>query len=158
MRDTERERERRRQRHRQREKQALCRKPGVGLDPESPESGPGLKAVLNRWANGAALSFNLIYVWVHSDTLENLKKFLSDYLHNLECTWSSISLDIALQDDDIFLLFFLPLIFLLFFLPLILLSYPILVDDDDGGDDTSVNLNFVIFNICFSLLLDSLLN
>ena len=35
------------QRHRQREKQAPCREPDVGLDPGSPESGPGLKAVLN---------------------------------------------------------------------------------------------------------------
>ena len=45
MRDTERERER--QGHRQREKQAPCRKPDVGLDPGSPGSGLGLKAVLN---------------------------------------------------------------------------------------------------------------
>ena len=44
MRDTERER----QGHRQREKQAPCREPDVGLDPGSPGSGPGLKAVLNR--------------------------------------------------------------------------------------------------------------
>lgn len=31
------------------------------------------------------LSFNLIYVWVHSDTLEsfNFFYFLSDYLYNL---------------------------------------------------------------------------
>ena len=45
MRDTERERGR--QGHRQREKQAQCREPDVGLDPRSPGSGPGLKAVLN---------------------------------------------------------------------------------------------------------------
>ena len=43
MRDTQRER----QRHRQREKQAPCGKPNVGLDPRSPGSGPGLKAMLN---------------------------------------------------------------------------------------------------------------
>ena len=46
MRDTERERERQRQRHRQREKQALCREPDMGLDPETPgpRSGtPGLR-------------------------------------------------------------------------------------------------------------------
>ena len=41
------ERQRERQRHRQREKQAPCREPDVGLDPGSPASGPGLKAVLN---------------------------------------------------------------------------------------------------------------
>ena len=39
-----RERERERQRHRQREKQAPCREPDVGLDPQSPGSHPGLKA------------------------------------------------------------------------------------------------------------------
>ena len=55
MRGTERERERERQRHRQREKQAPCRKPDVGLDPGSPGTCPGLKAVLNCWAPGAAL-------------------------------------------------------------------------------------------------------
>ena len=44
MRDTERER----QRQRQREKQATCRKPDVGLDPGTPGSGSGLKAVLNH--------------------------------------------------------------------------------------------------------------
>ena len=57
MRDRERERER--QRHRQREKQALCRKPNVGLDPGTPESQPEPKllshpgvpksAFLNEW-------------------------------------------------------------------------------------------------------------
>ena len=46
MRDTHRERER--QRHKQREKQALHREPDVGLDPRSPGSYPGLKAVLNH--------------------------------------------------------------------------------------------------------------
>ena len=46
MRDTERETQR--QSHRQKEKQAPCREPDVGLDPESPGSGPGLKAALNR--------------------------------------------------------------------------------------------------------------
>ena len=40
-------RERERQRHRQREKQAPRREPKVGLDPRSPGSHPGLKAVLN---------------------------------------------------------------------------------------------------------------
>ena len=43
----ERHRERKRQRHRQREEQALGREPDVGLDPGTPGSGPGLKAVLN---------------------------------------------------------------------------------------------------------------
>ena len=46
MRDREKERER--QRHRQREKQAPHREPDVGLNPRSPGSPPGLKAVLNR--------------------------------------------------------------------------------------------------------------
>ena len=44
MRDTEIEG----QRHKQREKQAPRREPNAGLDPQSPGSGPGLKAVLNR--------------------------------------------------------------------------------------------------------------
>ena len=44
MRDREREREKK---ERQREKQAPCREPDVGLDPRSPGSCPGLKAVLN---------------------------------------------------------------------------------------------------------------
>ena len=44
MRDTQRERERERE---VREKQALCREPDMGLDPGSPGSGPGLKALLN---------------------------------------------------------------------------------------------------------------
>ena len=39
--------QRERQRHRRREKQAPCKEPNVGLDPGSPGSGPGLKAVLN---------------------------------------------------------------------------------------------------------------
>ena len=42
-----RERERKRQRHRQRHKQAPCREPDAGLNPGSPGSHPGLKAVLN---------------------------------------------------------------------------------------------------------------
>ena len=42
MRDTKRERER--QRHTQREKQAPCREPNVGLDPETPRSCPEPKA------------------------------------------------------------------------------------------------------------------
>ena len=49
-----RDRERERQRHRQREKQDHCGEPDVGLDPESPGSHPGLQAVLNRCATGAA--------------------------------------------------------------------------------------------------------
>ena len=40
MRDTEGER----QRHRQREKQASCREPHAGLDPQTPGSRPGPKA------------------------------------------------------------------------------------------------------------------
>ena len=44
MEDTQRER----QRHRQREKQAPCKEPEAGLDPESPGSHSGLKAVLNH--------------------------------------------------------------------------------------------------------------
>ena len=37
-------RDRERQRHGQRKKQAPCREPDVGLDPGTPESGPGPKA------------------------------------------------------------------------------------------------------------------
>ena len=48
------------QRHKQREKQAPCREPDMGLDPGSPGSCPGLKAVLNHWATGAALG---IYIF-----------------------------------------------------------------------------------------------
>ena len=44
----ERERERERERDRQRDKQAPCREPNVGLDPGSPGSHSGLKAVLNH--------------------------------------------------------------------------------------------------------------
>ena len=47
-RERERERERGRDTHRQREKQAPCREPDMGLDPGTPGSHPGLKAVLNR--------------------------------------------------------------------------------------------------------------
>ena len=46
MRDRERHRER--ERDKQREKQPPCREPNVGLDPGSPGSHPGLKAVLNH--------------------------------------------------------------------------------------------------------------
>ena len=52
-----RERERKRQRHRQREKQAPCKEPDVGLNPRSPGSHPGLQAVLNCCATGAAHRF-----------------------------------------------------------------------------------------------------
>ena len=52
-----RDREREKQRHRQREKQAPHREHDVGLNPRSPGSHPGLKAVLNRWATGAAHLF-----------------------------------------------------------------------------------------------------
>ena len=52
----ERQREREAQRHRQREKQTPCREPDAGLDPQSPGSGPGLKAALNHWATLAALN------------------------------------------------------------------------------------------------------
>ena len=47
------QRHKERQSHRQREKQAPCKEPDVGLDPGSPGSHPGLKAVLNRWATRA---------------------------------------------------------------------------------------------------------
>ena len=46
MRDMEREKEAKT--HRQREKQAPCREPDTGLDPGSPGSCPGLKAVPNH--------------------------------------------------------------------------------------------------------------
>ena len=52
--EREREREGERQRHRQRERQAPCKEPDMGLDPGTPGSHSGLKAVLNRWATGAA--------------------------------------------------------------------------------------------------------
>ena len=50
MKGTQREIEREKggQRHRQREKQAPCREPDMGLNPGSPGSGLGLKAVINR--------------------------------------------------------------------------------------------------------------
>ena len=41
-------RERKRKIHRQREKQAPCREPDVGLNPESPGSCPGQKMALSR--------------------------------------------------------------------------------------------------------------
>ena len=52
----ERHTQKERQRHRQREKQAPCRELDVGLDPRTPGSHPGLKAVLNHWATRAARS------------------------------------------------------------------------------------------------------
>ena len=48
------ERHREKQRHRQREKQAPGREPDAGLDPGSPGSDPGLKAVLTHRATWAA--------------------------------------------------------------------------------------------------------
>ena len=54
------QRQRERQRHRQREKQVPCREPDMGLNPGSPESGPGPKATLNHWATRAAW---LSYFW-----------------------------------------------------------------------------------------------
>ena len=54
MKDTEREG----QRHRQREKQAPGRESDMGLDPRSPGSHPGLKAGLNHYATGAALTLS----------------------------------------------------------------------------------------------------
>ena len=57
MKDTERER----QRQRHREKQAPCREPDVGLNPRSPGSCPGPKAViklLGHW-NCPEYSFTL---------------------------------------------------------------------------------------------------
>ena len=53
-------RDRERQRHRQREKQAPCREPDVGLDPESPGPHSRLKVALNCWAIGAAAGQFLI--------------------------------------------------------------------------------------------------
>ena len=54
------DRHRERQRHRQREKQAPCREPDVGLDLGSPGSHPGLQAVLNHCATGAAQDLSFI--------------------------------------------------------------------------------------------------
>ena len=59
------------QRHRQREKQAPCRKPEMGLDPRSPGSRPGLKAVLNRWATRAAQRENF---WSSNDAIRGIKR------------------------------------------------------------------------------------
>ena len=42
----------------QREKQAPCREPDTELDPGSPGSRPGPKAVLNRWTTGATPFFH----------------------------------------------------------------------------------------------------
>ena len=47
MRDTYREREREAETQAEGEKQAPCREPDVGLDPEAPGSHPGLKVALN---------------------------------------------------------------------------------------------------------------
>ena len=55
-----RDRDRERQRHRQREKQAPYRERDVGLDPGSPGSRPGLQAVPNRCATGAAQITDLV--------------------------------------------------------------------------------------------------
>ena len=52
--------------------QAPYREPNVGLNPGSPESCPGLKAALNRWASQPALIFVFILsavydtVWIIS--------------------------------------------------------------------------------------------
>ena len=59
--ETQNERERRGRDTGQSEKQAPCREPDMGLDPESPESHPGLQAVLNRCATRAALKMIRIY-------------------------------------------------------------------------------------------------
>ena len=47
--------QRERERYKQKEKQAPCREPEMGLEPGSPESRPGLKVALNRWATWDAL-------------------------------------------------------------------------------------------------------
>ena len=52
-----------RERERQKEKQATCREPHMGLDPGSPGSRPGLKAVLNCWATGAAFKLEFKSGW-----------------------------------------------------------------------------------------------
>ena len=44
-----------REREREREKQVSCREPDAGLDPGTPGSGPGLKAVLKHGVTQAAL-------------------------------------------------------------------------------------------------------
>ena len=46
----------------QREKQAPCREPDVGLDPDSPGSHLGWKVALNHWATGAALIIKLMFM------------------------------------------------------------------------------------------------
>lgn len=88
------------------------------------------------------LFFNLVYVLVHGDSLENVNIFcslsvifiiiyLSFYI--LSCFWLS-----ALQDDEIYILP--PL------MPLIFLLCPILVDgDDEEEEEISANFNFIIF-------------
>ena len=54
MKNTEREAE-----TQARDKQAPCREPNMGLNPRSPGSHPGLKAVLNHWATRVAQSNHL---------------------------------------------------------------------------------------------------
>ena len=51
-------RDRERQRHRQREKQAPCREPDVGLDPGSPGSHPGPKAVTKPLSHPGGPAYN----------------------------------------------------------------------------------------------------
>ena len=70
MKDAERER----QSHRQREKQAPCREPGMRLDPGSPGSHPGLKAVLNHYTTRVAHRVCVVCCWgVYTYWLYDLK-------------------------------------------------------------------------------------
>ena len=57
---TEREREAETQAEGEGEKQAPCREPDVGIDPESSGSHPGPKAAPNHWAIRAALIVTLL--------------------------------------------------------------------------------------------------
>ena len=84
-----------RERERGRDKaQAPYREPNVGLDPQSPGSCPGPKAVLNRWATQAALFFFLkrFYLFIHERHTErgrNIGKGESR-LHAGSPMWDSI--------------------------------------------------------------------
>ena len=55
------DKERERGRDRKKEKQAPCREPNMGLEPGTLGSCPGLKAVPNCWAIGAALINILLF-------------------------------------------------------------------------------------------------